>query len=349
MNSGADQQVAERGFCSDTVIQSDIAIVPFPALGDITVYLRLAWIFCRAGARVTFFSNALYPARAYFPWLQIVPEDNDELAGLSARCDLVIACFEKYYHKREWVPSYAQLENVAFVTAKKISRDSGLDGRPVKSLGRTFTGASRAFCLDSGSRKTMVDWVDSYAKEVFGLSAEPMPCPALPVMADSRLILIFPTTPQQKKNYWLSGFCWLARRLKRNGWQVEFVCMPHEEAEIGAQVPGFRVRSFPDIRHLMEHVAQAHAVISNDSGGGHLASLMNLPTYTVTRRHAHFAWRPGFNEKNTVIYPWFRFKSLKGRYVWRPFVPIWRIIQGLGRAAQPAGLAISGRTNTESR
>lgn len=322
----------DDGSCRDIAVgqASDVAIVPFPALGDITIYLRLAWIFHASGKQVTFFSNAFCSAREYFPWLQIVPEVDDDLEALASQYALVIACFEKYYHKREWRSEYAELANVAFVTAKKISRDSGLDGRGVHMSGREFAGASRAFCLNSKKPWTMVDWVDSYAREVFGLTAGAMPDAPVVLASESRRVLIFPTTPQSKKNYWLGGFCWLADRLRKRGWQVEFICMPDEVENISAGVNGYPVKSFPNIRALMDHIATAAVVISNDSGGGHLASLLNLRTFTITRRHANFAWRPGFNQKNTVIHPLFRFKSVRGRYIWRPFVPVWRIPRKLG-------------------
>lgn len=308
-----------------------IAVVPFPALGDITIYLRLCWLFCRSGAQVTFYSNALYSAREYFPWLTVVPEHDDELDGLADRFELVIACFEKYYLRMKWSPSYAALDNVAFVTAKKISRDSGLDGRDVVVRGKGFLGASRAFCLAPDAGKSMVEWVDSYAKEVFAIESYPMPdLYGLELNRKTRLVLIFPTSPQPKKNYWLVGFRWLASALQKKGWCVEFVCMPDERERMLKALPGFQVRSFPDIKGLIDYVSLAAAVISNDSGGGHLASLMGLATFTITRRHRCFAWRPGFNEHNTVVYPWFRFKWM-GAYIWRPFVSVRRIVKTMGR------------------
>ncbi|WP_312224712.1 glycosyltransferase family 9 protein [Stutzerimonas nitrititolerans] len=308
-----------------------VAVVPFPALGDITIYLRLCWLFCRSGAHVTFYSNAFYSAREYFPWLTIVPEHDDELDELAGRFELVIACFEKYYFRKKWSPLYAALNNVAFVTAKKISRDSGLDGCGVVIRGKDFFGASRAFCLDSNAGKSMVEWVDGYAKEVFAIETHPMPgLPGLQLDNDAGLVLIFPTTPQPKKNYWMAGFRWLANALQKKGWRVEFVCMPDEREEVLKAVPGFQVRSFPDIKGLIDHVALASIVISNDSGGGHLASFMGLATFTITRRHRYFAWRPGFNQFNTVVYPWFRFKWL-GDYIWRPFVPVRLIARKIGR------------------
>lgn len=326
--SGATQRA-----CRTAVPFSDvsIAIVPYPALGDITLYLRLGWLFHCSGAQVTFFSSVLCSARQYFPWLMIAADENLQLGELSKRFGLVVACFEKVYCGGNWLPAFSELPNVAFVTAKKIPRASGLDGRGVIVGSAQFPRASRAFCLDSASGKSMVDWVDSYAKEVFNLQQVPMPDYLNESSdRDPRRVLIFPTTPHPKKNYWLGGFHWLARALQNRGWRVEFVCMPAERDHLVRRLSGFDVISFPDIKSLMDHVAKAAVVISNDSGGGHLASLFGLSTFTITRRDVLFAWRPGFNERNAVISPWFRFRWLRKGYIWRPFVPVWRIIGLMG-------------------
>lgn len=330
-----DVAIAKRRSAGDFA-GVNIAIVPFPALGDITIYLRLAWLFYLAGAKVTFYCKALHPAREYFKWLEVKPEGDGDLTALAQSFDLVVACFEKCYLFGTWAPDYAALSNVAYVTAKKITKDSGLDGRDVTVREKVFTGASRAFCLDSRAGKTMVEWVDNYTEEVFGLKpnmiSSLLVCPRGNMKSD--LVLIFPTTPQQKKNYWLTGFGLLARALQNRGWKVEFVCMPDEQDGIAAALPNYPVRSFPDIKALMDHVACASTIISNDSGGGHLGSMMGLTTFTITRRRENFVWRPGFNENNTVVYPWFRFKWIGKKYIWRPFVPIWCIVTNLGKRKQ---------------
>lgn len=310
-----------------------VVIVPFPALGDLTIYLRLGWLFHRAGAQVTFSSNVLLSARDYFAWMTVIPEGDTGLPALAGQFDLVIACFEKFYRMEAWSPAFAEPRNVAFVTAKKIARESGLNGREVFVQQRRFEGASRAFCLDSRAGKTMVDWVDSYASEVFGLQLDTMDGLLSLSSADKAddLVLIFPTTPQAKKNYWLRGFSLLAGVLERRGWRVEFVCVPAEHESIKAALPDFQVSSFPDIKALMDKVTTAAVVISNDSGGGHLASMLGVATFTITRRREKFVWRPGFSKNNVVLYPWFRFKWLDKKYVWRPFVPVWRIATQLGQ------------------
>ncbi len=314
-------------------VGTSVVIIPYPALGDLTLYLRLGWLFHRAGAQVTFCSNVLLSTQAYFPWLTVLPEDEGPLEVLASRFDLVISCYEMFARMKIPPSTVAELRNVALVSAKKIARESGLDGREVIVCQRRFPNATRAVCLDSRAGKTMVDWVDSYADDVFGLKLDTTDgmLPQLAASGGGNLVLVFPTTPQDKKNYWLRGFAMLARTLQRRGWQVEFVCMPAEHERIQSALPVFQVSSFPDLKALMDRVASATVVISNDSGGGHLASMLGVATFTITRRREKFVWRPGFSNNNTVLYPWFRFKWVDKKYVWRPFVPIWRIATRLGQ------------------
>lgn len=315
-----------------SVAGMSVAVLPFPALGDVTIYLRLAWNLHRAGAKVQFFSDLLYPARNRFAWLDVQPDDDEGLDNVANRFDLVIACFERCYCQAVKDQLSSGLANVAFVTAKKLPRDSGVQGREVVIRGCRLAGASNAFCRDSDAGLTMVDWVDTYTREVFGITVEPggdLICQS-EKHKKSRLVLIFPTTPQPKKNYWRLGFRLLGQAIRKSGWDVEYVGMPKEHQQLESAFPGFIVRSFSDINGLMDHVSLATAVISNDSGGGHLASLLGLKTFTITRRGERFTWRPGFNSHNMVLYPYCRFK-LFGRYIWRPFLPVWRVPLRLGR------------------
>jgi len=311
-----------------------VAVVPPKALGDVTLYLHLAWQFHQAGAQVLFFSDMLFPARAFFAGLQIKPLAQVNLHDLAGDCDLVIAYFG-HLAKKDPAERERCLErtNIAYVTAKKLPRDIPLQGRNVIVAGQSFRAASVPFCLQSRAGLSMREWIDRYVETVYGIpvtDSQGMLCPSLRRGPNNR-VLIFPTSPHSKKNYSMSGFRRLAQSLRKQGWQVEFIGLPSEEHELQAFFSGFPVFAFADIRGLMAHMAGAAAVISNDSGGGHLGSLMGLRTFTIARRHASFVWRPGFTSKAMVLAPRFRFKWLDGDYIWRPFVPVWKIAQALGR------------------
>src|SRR5690554_1867556 len=305
----------------------NILVLPLAALGDLTVYLRLAWLFSNAGARVTLVSDLLYTAKTCFPWLNIEKEScKVDYRKNCSEYDLVIACYEKYFDS-----TALDYKNIAFVTAKKISKKANIDGRSVEVKGMIYNGATRPFCLNSDAGITSVQWVDRYVFDVYGIKSSPQPLPIIKDVALSgNKILIFPTTPHKQKNYWLSGFLLIANKLKSNGWDIEFVCMPSEESELKRKIKKFPVVSYASIEMLISRVYSSSVVISNDSGGGHLGSLCGVKTFTFTRRDKFFTWRPGFSGENQVISPVFRFKVL-GNYIWRPFVPFLKVCNEIGK------------------
>ncbi|MCJ8170319.1 glycosyltransferase family 9 protein [Atopomonas sediminilitoris] len=316
-----------------------IAIVPCLALGDVTLFVRLAWLFHQAGAQVRLFANTLYPAASYFPWLEVLSSDRMDLVGLASEHDLVVSYVN-------WLSTSGSSEsgiadpqavmarsNIAFVSAKKIPSHLGLEGRVVTVAGVDLPAATRGFCTQSKRGWSMAQWLDEYALSAYGLQTQlPVEINLPPQQGRKhRRVAIFPTTPQPSKNYSLKGFAWLARRLQRQSWQVDIVAMPHEQEQLQSQLADLSVCSFANVAGLIEYLVSCEAVISNDSGGGHLGSLLGLQTFTLTRKDRHFVWRPGFNARNTVVSPLFTFKWL-GRYVWRPFVPVWRVARALGEA-----------------
>ncbi|MDR3158969.1 MAG: hypothetical protein LBU11_08175 [Zoogloeaceae bacterium] len=311
----------------------NVAIIPHPALGDTLIGLRLGWIFRYAGSRVHLYSSSMYSAREYFPWLDTLPDENLNLLDLSPMYDLVIGHVRILPRPGELAARYLQLDNIAYLKSKNSKDGFELGKRSTFVRGRSYPGASRVICLDSKAGLSMVQWIDQYAHEVFGLDCpDPVPVHGISNQEPpSAKAVIFPTSALAKKNYSLRGWLWLANRLTKNGWLVDFVCLPKEQIDIQNACANFAVRSFPDIKELMDYLLDCAVVISNDSGGGHLASLMGKKTFTITRRKEDFSWRPGFNELNCVLAPLIGLR-LFGCRVWRPFVPIWRIPARLGKA-----------------
>ena len=300
-----------------------VALVPCPALGDTTLFIRLAWRLLAAGAQVSLASASLASIREYLPGLEVVGGKPDVVA-LAACSDLVICAID-------WQVD-VPLSNVAYLAGKKLPRGFKPEQQPVLLQGRKIAGAHNVICRDPKAGKSMVQWIDLYAEEILELDlAQPVvglqAMPAQPADAERR-IAIFPTTPHASKNFSCSGFRRLARRLVARGWLVEFVGIPSERQMLSAAYSGYSVHAFNDLKGLVDFLSTCSVVISNDSGGGHLGSLMGLRTFTITRRRSDFTWRPGFNELNSVINPVLSFKWL-GKTVWRPFIPLRRIVQAL--------------------
>ena len=299
-----------------------ILILPYSAVGDLTIYIRLARNFVNAGSIVTIESDILFSAREKLSWLAVAK--GGEYQNNGSHYDLVIAHYRNFYK-----PGFQDLCNVAFVSAKPISLSHSFYNKSVILDGVEYKKASRAFCRDTRSGMSMVQWVDEYCRSVFFMETAEV-APEIDGQADCpNRILVFPLSPHRKKNYWLVGFKFIYRRLLSKGWNVEFVCSPTEYPSLSKAVPGYKVLTFETLDALLAYVSGSALVISNDSGGGHLASLCGVKTYTITRRDKNFSWRPGFTSEAMVVGSIFKFK-LFGFYIWRPFIPLWRILRDVG-------------------
>ena len=294
-----------------------VALVPCPALGDTTLFLWLAWRLQAAGAEVSLCSTALQSLRDYLPGLTILGSQHD-LPELARTNDLVICALKRFDEA-----SASEFSNVAYLASKKFSADHPLVRRPVLIRGNTLPGGNNVICRNSRAGKTMAQWIDVYASEVLGLdiATAPTGLQCLPEASEDakRRIAIFPTSPDINKNYSTRGFRRLADRLITKGWVVEFLGTAAEQEALQALYPEYVVQGFGDLKGLVDYLRSCSVVISNDSGGGHIASLLGLHTFTITRRRADFTWRPGFNSLNRVINPVVTFKWL-GRPIWRPFI-----------------------------
>ncbi len=318
-----------------------VAIVPFPTLGDLTIYLRLAQSLVDARSPVTIYSDTLFSAADLVSWLEVRPLSMHSIEEISRCHDLVIGDIlakplREYDGAEE---KLATLPNLIAVTAKTFPERQHDLPVPEGMTGIFGRSPHKSFCPRQQFGPTMVEWVDRYAQEVLGLAVPTAPPPILKPSdwsADrdaGKRVLIFPTTPNPKKNYHLSGFRHLYDKLVKENWKVEIVCMPHEISAIEKAFDRQAILTFPDLRALILHVTQSCAVISNDSGGGHLASMLGLPTFTITKKRDNFVWRPGFNDQGQVISPALTFKWFSGR-VWRPFIPQRKIVRALAQLVE---------------
>ncbi|MDR1647703.1 MAG: hypothetical protein LBR88_06695 [Zoogloeaceae bacterium] len=323
-----------------------VAIIPHPRLGDTTIGLRLAWIFSHAGSCVCFYSNSMCSTHEYFPWLDILPNENLSLLDISPRYDLVICHVKNFPQSNELAIDCLQLDNIAYLKSKNSKDGFELGRQKTLVRGHLYPGANRIICPDSKSGLSMVQWIDQYAHEVFGLSC-PDPVPVqfgVNQKSTGTKVVIFPTSAKAEKDYPLRAWMWLANRLTKDGWMVDFVCLPKEQATIQKICANFAVRSFPSIKELMDYLSDCTAVISNDSGGGHLASLMGKKTFTITRRKKNFSWRPDFNDLGYVLSPLITFRLFGCRRIWWPFIPIWRIPEKLEKPLELPSMYRQQRT-----
>jgi ADP-heptose:LPS heptosyltransferase len=143
-------------------------------------------------------------------------------------------------------------------------------------------------------------------------------------------VVIHPTSNDPKRNWKQSQFIHLGKKLKKDGYTVSFCVGPHERKEWEG-VKGIDLPHFKDLREVKDFIYESGFLIGNDSGLGHLASNLGIPTLTVSGNPKRVRlWRPDWALGKVVIppFPLPNFKGIHFRIrenLWQPFIPVSRV------------------------
>lgn len=147
-------------------------------------------------------------------------------------------------------------------------------------------------------------------------------------------VVIHPTSARVTRNWPKEKFLQFAQHLKEDGFDVVLVPGTKE----GWEGLGFEVPIFPTLDHLARFLYESGFLIGNDSGVGHLASALGIPTLTLCRRKAWAnMWAPSFH-KGVVVTPssWIpniRGFRLRDRY-WKTFISVGKARRAFERLVQ---------------
>ncbi|TDG17424.1 glycosyltransferase family 9 protein [Paraburkholderia silviterrae] len=183
--------------------------------------------------------------------------------------------------------------------------------RPTKK-GPTIARSGRTLCLADlpayhGPKHHMVDRIVDIACHTFELqdvtrsNGLTLPPGVVPGGAANRVV-IHPTGSHPEKMWSRGKFLALARSLERLGLRPSFLVAPNEfEAWRGIAAQGHEVNAL-DLGDVAKWIAESGWFIGNDSGLGHLASSIGVPTLTLfMRRGLARSWRPGWGPGEIVL------------------------------------------------
>lgn len=109
-------------------------------------------------------------------------------------------------------------------------------------------------------------------------------------------ILIHPGSGSKKKNWGAANFIQTAAILEADGMRTEFILGPADdylsESLLAAGNRKRKVHIVNDLKKLTALLKKAGGFIGNDSGVGHLAGFLGLPTLTVFGPSDPQRWRP---------------------------------------------------------
>jgi hypothetical protein len=142
-------------------------------------------------------------------------------------------------------------------------------------------------------------------------------------------IIIHPTSSDVFRNWSQKKFINLAKKLAKQGFEPFFIMTEEEKKSFKkSKIPIFSKKS---LTPLVSFIYESSYFIGNDSGPGHMASFLNLPSIIITNDEKRlFLWQPGWR-KATILFPSFlmpniKWLRLKEKY-WQPFISVSRVLK----------------------
>lgn len=142
-------------------------------------------------------------------------------------------------------------------------------------------------------------------------------------------VVIHPTSARVTRNWPEEKFLKVAKRLKDEGYQPVFI--PGKENEIWRRFE-VEIEEFDTLDSLATYLYESGYFIGNDSGPGHLASALKIPTLTICRRKAWARmWAPSFH-KSVVVTPHSLIPNIRGARLrdqyWRKLISVKKVYKG---------------------
>jgi ADP-heptose:LPS heptosyltransferase len=285
-------------------VAGPVAIAMSNAIGDTLVMMVVVRNLLRQGVSVTVYGRTAHALRSLFPDVDIVlpPEDDDAY----------IAVLRDY-------PTVLQMHD-----------HQPIDGL-AKRLSTVRTLRETEYAKQGGC---MAERFAEYARHTLGVAQVSIDNGMVPPAGKQhrlhrQRVVIHPEATTDDKRWGTARFIRLAALLRRQGYEPHFVLAPHERArwpQLAAN--GISAPQFGNLYELAEWIYESGWFIGNDSGIGHLASNLGIPTLSLFRRRGNAQrWKPAWGQAQVALgWQWLPGASMKERY-WRQTLRCTRVMR----------------------
>lgn len=255
----------------------NVAVTTSPALGDSLLLMTVARNLHLSGKTVTVFSEQMRPLREWFPGIDIRPAlCDDDAEALLRPFDTVIQL-----HANRPVSRIEQRHPHVLV---------------LEHLCRARSTHAMAERLAQYCRESLHL---SHAQTGNGLTA-----PAGLIHRRHRLrVAIHPTASTPDKRWLAARFVRVALALKAKGFDPHFIVTDDERgAWEHVQKHGIGLPRLGTLDNVAAFLVESGWFIGNDSGVGHLASCLQVPTLSLFMRNGIArTWRPGWGVGKVLV------------------------------------------------
>lgn len=272
-----------------------VALLGGRGLGDNLIEMVLAHNARRCGYHVTMYSDVLYPLAAWFPQHRMLPSlPPDRMDATLIGYDLILE------PKLPQIPLAPPIQE-RWINYETMYRDDRTQvANMVAISGKVFN------------------------EEAPSAENDIVPPGHLQHRRFSQRVCLHPTSAELSKNWLPERFLRLAERLQKIGFTVFFI-MTEQETEAWAQIINglFPLKGFADVADCASFVYESGFFIGNDSGGGHLASCLGIPTVSIHgRKGKAVRWRPGWGAVEVVTPRINLVGSFLRQHYWKYFLSV---------------------------
>lgn len=329
----------------DVGCRASIALVSYDSLGDSLLYVMMAENLQANGFHVTCIGNVPFQLREWLPQLQIRPYPaRDDFESALSGYDLVIASPPRFMRDSWSADEFQRLRTKWALVCQRAPETWRCDlAEQIRSSSNPGVFAHLEPLLKCAGPiryrtfgdESVVEITLDYMRQRMGLAHVSKHVPLTPPAGLShrrfgKRIVVSPDSAGPEKKDWApSRFLALCQQLRREGYDPKIVVAPANRERWVDLARGFDVPHFDGIGELAAFIYESGAVVANDSGNGHLASFLGVPTVTLYRkRNPRFHWRPDWAPGNVVcpvVSPPFY------ETAWRYFISIGMVMRALRR------------------
>ena len=296
-------------------------------LGDGVISLVLSNNLHLNGWHVETYQNFIGPLQKWFPHLPVIPYPS-------------ILEIEKILHRYEW---FFVFHNDTSEFIQKLI----LEGkrRFPDQMKIIYAYPSRRivnepYFLDAqiDPKRPMAESLRIFCEQILHLPKSTrsngfIPPPELLHRCYKTRVVIHPTSSRTGKNWTKEKFVALACHLRDKGYNPIWLIGLKERKDWDPC--GFDWPEFSTLDALASFIYESGFLIGNDSGLGHLASFLEIPTLTIARRKALARlWAPSYSMGMIVTpYPWIpniRGFRLRDRH-WQKFISMQKVLRAFDR------------------
>jgi heptosyltransferase III len=293
------------------------AVFSCKGLGDGLISAVLAHNLSLKGHTVTLFHPSLSQMQAWFPHIALAPFPSKE--SLSTYDRLFF-----FYEKSPWMQELQMFAEKHFPERTHILN-------PIATPNRDYSYWSEG---KFNGRLPFVDNLRTYAARLLDFPEAVKqngiePLDSFQPRRIAQRVILHPTSSRPGKNWPQEKFTELAIRLRAAGFDPRLI-LSAEERQAWGETP-FAAPLFATLSELAGYVCESGWMIGNDSGIGHLASCLGLPTITICRsKLAGNFWRPAWSP-SLLLTPSPLIPNLKGLRLrdlyWKHWIPVRRVLR----------------------